>query len=256
MKKDHVATLGSTGKKAPKETSGDIDLALDVTRILENNKISKSSELFKFVLEKAKKFGSVKPSEGFGVMSLAWPITNTDGEQKGQSVQLDLMLVDSLDLAKFTFWSPSHEQSKWKGVYRNMMLSAIASHMDFKTLEVGFDESGEEIPVKFERNFVDLRRGLIRGLQTRIGATGKLLSKGRKKTLSTTVVSDQPVEIIRMMLGPDFSVNDAVSFESLLKILDHPKFLYKSKKKDILKTMVKTIKNANVVLPKELEKFA
>ena len=50
---------------------------------------------------------------------------NYDGKQKNKKVQLDLMIVDNLNLAKFNFWSPHEEQSKWKGIYRNILLASI-----------------------------------------------------------------------------------------------------------------------------------
>ena len=252
-----IGLLGSTGKKKPGESSGDIDVAIDVNSVLRANKLKKGSEVFDFIEKKVRRVSkAVKASKGFGVISLEWPIVNKDKKQKGQRVQLDLMLVDNLELAKFSFWSPSSEESKWKGIYRNMMLSAIATHMDFEVVEKGFDEEGKEIPVTFKRNFIDLKKGLVRGLQTRIGKSGKLFTKGRKQTLDTTVIADSPKEIVNALLGPAFNINDANSFESLFKVLSHPKFLYKKNKKDIINTMIITLKKVDgLIVPEELEKF-
>lgn len=249
--------LGSTGKKKPGGSSGDIDMAIDANKVLRANGIKIADELFDFIADKVKKISKTTVSnKGTGVISLEWPIANTDGKQKNKRVQLDLMIVDNLDLAKFNFWSPSEEQSKWKGIYRNILLSSMASAMDFETIEKGFDEEGKEIPVKFRRNFMDLKRGLIRGLQTRIGKSGKLFANGRKQTIETEVLKDQPDDIVKAILGPTFTVNDAVSFESLFKILDHPKYLYRSEKKTIIKTFLSIIAKAKgLVVPDEMEKF-
>jgi hypothetical protein len=166
------------------------------------------------------------------------------------------MIVDNLELAKFNFWSPHEEQSKWKGIYRNIILSSMASVMNFEVLEKGYDENNVEIPTLFRRNFIDLKRGLMKGLQTRIGKSGKLFAKGRKQTLETEVLENQPEGIVKAILGPTFTIKDAESFESLFKILDHPKYLYRSKKKEIIKTFIAVISiSKGLVVPDEMEKF-
>ena len=219
-----IGVLGSTGKRKPGGSSGDIDIAIDANKVLRANAIQIADELFDFIAGKAKKVSNtVVSNKGTGVISLQFPISNTDGKQKNKKVQLDLMIVDNLDLAKFNFWSPHEEQSKWKGIYRNIILSSMASVMDFEVLEKGYDENDVEVPTLFKRNFIDLKRGLMRGLQTRIGKSGKLFAKGRKQTLETKVLENQPEGIIKAILGPAFTVRDAESFESLFKILDHPK---------------------------------
>ena len=252
-----IGILGSTGKKKPRGSSGDIDIAIDANKVLRANAIQVADELFDFIEGKAKKVSNtVVSNKGTGVISLQFPISNTDGKQKNKKVQLDLMIVDNLDLAKFNFWSPHEEQSKWKGIYRNIILSSMASVMDFEVLEKGYDENDVEVPTLFKRNFIDLKRGLMRGLQTRIGKSGKLFAKGRKQTLETKVLENQPEGIIKAILGPAFTVRDAESFESLFKILDHPKYLYRSKKKEIIKTFIAVIsRSKGLVVPDEMERF-
>ncbi len=252
-----IGVLGSTGKRKPGGSSGDIDIAIDANKVLRANAIQIADELFDFIAGKAKKVSNtVVSNKGTGVISLQFPISNTDGKQKNKKVQLDLMIVDNLDLAKFNFWSPHEEQSKWKGIYRNIILSSMASVMDFEVLEKGYDENDVEVPTLFKRNFIDLKRGLMRGLQTRIGKSGKLFAKGRKQTLETKVLENQPEGIIKAILGPAFTVRDAESFESLFKILDHPKYLYRSKKKEIIKTFIAVIsRSKGLVVPDEMERF-
>ncbi len=252
-----IGILGSTGKRKPGGSSGDIDIAIDANKVLRANAIQVADELFDFIAGKAKKVSNtVVSNKGTGVISLQFPISNTDGKQKNKKVQLDLMIVDNLELAKFNFWSPHEEQSKWKGIYRNIILSSMASVMNFEVLEKGYDENDVEVPTLFRRNFIDLKRGLIRGLQTRIGKSGKLFAKGRKQTLETEVLENQPEGIIKAILGPTFTVDDAESFESLFKILDHPKYLYRSKKNEIIKTFIAVIsKSKGLVVPDEMEKF-
>ena len=258
IKDNDTAVLGSTGKKKAGGSSGDIDLAIDANKVLRANGIQIADELFDFIANKVKKKSkSAVSNRGTGVISLKWPISNTDGKQANKKVQLDLMIVDNIELAKFNFWSPHEEQSKWKGIYRNILLSSMASVMNLKVLEKGYDENNKEIPVLFKRNFIDLKRGLIRGLQTRIGKSGKLFAKGRKQTLETEVLEDQPEGIVKAVLGPTFTVRDAETFESLFKILDSPRYPYKSKKREVINTFVAVIKKSHkgLVVPDEMEEF-
>lgn len=253
-----IGLLGSTGKRKPGGSSGDIDIAIDANKVLRANAIKIADNLFSFIGDKAKNISNdVVINKGTGVISLPFPISNTDGKQKNKKVQLDLMIVDNLDLAKFNFWSPHEEQSKWKGIYRNILLSSMASVMNFKVLEKGYDENNKEIPVLFKRNFIDLKRGLMRGLQTRIGKSGKLFAKGRKQTIETKVLENQPEGMVKAILGPSFTIKDAETFESLFKILDNPKYLYKNKKKEVIDTFLAVIAKSHkgLVVPDEMEKF-
>lgn len=256
--KNDLKLLGSTGKKRPGESSGDIDMAVDAGRIIYALNVKDAKDLWAAVGKALK--GKVKQlvtNPGTGVISFTFPISNTNGKQKGQVVQTDLMVVDDIHLAGFTFWSPSSEESKYKGVQRNIMLSAVATHMDYKILKKGYDEQGKEIPVTFERNFIDMKRGLKRGLQTRIGKTGKLFASGRKQTVASKVVSDQPDEIVKMMFGPKFGPSDVTSLESILRVLDDPACIQHKNKKEIMKSAAETFKLIRgMVLPSELKKYA
>lgn len=255
LKQTDVAPIGSTGKKKRGESSGDLDIAVDASQFIYNNNVDKGSDVLQYLGSKVGKLTnnySVLP--GFGTVSFAWPIKNVDKKQRNKFVQVDFMLTSNMRLTKFTFWSPSSEESKWKGLYRNILLTSIASQMDFNTIKTAVNDQGEEIPAEFEKNFIDVKRGLIRGLQTRIGKTGKLLSKN--KTVSTKVISSVPEEIVTLVLGPDFTVSDAKSFESLYKAIHSPKFINKKHTNDILKTCAANIKQMRgLVLPPELERL-
>lgn len=253
-----VRLLGSTGKKKAGESSGDIDLAVDAGKILYNLNIKDSHKLFDLVTKKLKgKVKQVTAFPGVGVVSFVFPIENTNGNQTGETVQTDFMVIDDINLAAFTFWSPTSEESKYKGFYRNIMLAASATHLNLKILKKGYNDKGEEIPVTFERNFMDNKRGLIRGLQTRIGKTGKLFSSGRKKTLATKVVADTPEKIVQMLYGPDFGPENVRSFEAIIRLLDHPKNIQKKNKAKILTSAAEIIGHIKgLVMPPELKRYA
>ena len=257
INKKDIGLLGSTGKKKPGESSGDVDVAINADALLVSLDIRDAKNLYNAIADKLKgKVKQIVTAPGFGTVSFAFPIQNKDGKQKNQTVQVDLMIVNNVKLANFQFWSPTSEESKYKGIYRNIMLSAVANVLDFKTIKTGYDEQGEEVPVTFERNFMDLKRGVVRGIQTRLGKTGKLFANGRKQTVSTKVLADTPEDIVQLLFGPAFGPEDVRSFEAILKLLTHPKFISKHKKSDILKFAAGTMnKIKGLVLPPELKAY-
>lgn len=84
---EDTATLGSTGKKLPGGTSGDVDLAIDYNRLQEvwdlpdwNSK--RVPEWVDLARDAAEKCG-VYFATAATICSLGWPIANTDGKQEG-----------------------------------------------------------------------------------------------------------------------------------------------------------------------------
>jgi hypothetical protein len=114
-----VKVLGSTGKKDPSKngtpdgSSGDIDLAISIQAVVKSNGIDATS-CFDFIVNAVKGYTEVKPMKSKNVISIAFPITNTDGNQEGKFVQLDLMPVDNLKYAEWAYYSPSYTESQYK----------------------------------------------------------------------------------------------------------------------------------------------
>jgi hypothetical protein len=247
LKPKDIRVLGSTGKKRPGESSGDIDLAIDSRAVVTNNKWSASSKQeLTTLIEKAIKrvTRDVKASPGFGIVSLAFPIVNDDGNQEGEKVQLDLMLTDNLDFSSFAFHSPKSTESKYKGMYRNMLLMAIS-----KSISKVLKKDADGTPIRWERVIFDLSKGLSKGVQSREGKKG--ITKNHK-TISSKKLSDNPNEIIQMLLGPSFSVKDANSYETLSKAVNSSKFVHGRKRREIIVHFKKTLSDNDLPFPSDL----
>lgn len=113
--KDFV--LGSVGKR---EFSGDIDVALNI----------KPEDIPEFV-EKLKKSPLIHDIAKSSVIMTKVQIVNydeskSDGRPRTGYVQLDFMPGDPGWLKTY-FHSPSDKESKYKGVFRNLMIAAIAA---------------------------------------------------------------------------------------------------------------------------------
>lgn len=245
--------LGSTGKKAPGDSSGDVDLAISVQAITENNDgVETPKELYDFIVSVANSVSQeVKDLRSIGLVSLAWPIVNVDHKQAGEVVQLDLMTVDSIDWAEWAYYSPSFDQSPWKGLYRNELLYALARHMNYETVSKAFDKEGTEVDSEWKRDFFDLGKGLLTGTQSRMGKKGIIKSV---KTLDKELKSHDPAEVVEMMFGPGVTPESVLTWEDTFRMLMDPNFVYADKRNDILQMAKEGILKKGFPVPDELDK--
>lgn len=252
-KKD-VALLGSTGKKLPGGSSGDIDLAISVPELIKKNKnISTIADVFDAFVEVGKKIGyGYKDMRSIGVVSIGFPIVNKDGKQPNSIVQLDFMPSENLSFSTWMYFSPAEWESKYKGIYRNLLLMAIAREMNYKTLEKAMNKEGKEVDVTWERLFLDLKNGLMKGTQTILGKKGIVKSP---KTLTKEMITMDPQEIVDMLFGPGFKPEDFLTWESTFKAVTSPKFVYKDKLKKILKLTHDGLVNAGYPAPEEIKNY-
>ena len=125
---ESLFTLGSTGKKPD---SGDIDLALDAS-------ILNGSILYNLIKlnEKCASKGilSCINTINYNMIHIAYP---QHGNKK--KVQIDVLLTEYPDFTKFFMFSPTPQESKYKGAHRNEVLHAIAKVSSIKPLMVDKD---------------------------------------------------------------------------------------------------------------------
>lgn len=199
-------TLGSVGKK---EYSGDIDIALDI----------KPEDIPAFV-EKLKNIPDVLDLAKSSVIMTKVKIEDYDESKKPENkprtgyVQVDFMPGDSSWLKTF-YHAPHEKDSKYKGVYRNILISSIAAHLDRK-------ESDEKLPdgraMKAERYMWSPSDGLIRVLRT---PEPNKKGDGYTKKNNNKIIAGpykNPDEIAKVLQfdGPD----DLYSYETLRKAMD------------------------------------
>lgn len=254
LSKNDVVFLGSGGKKAPGDTHGDIDLAVSIPALLKNNNLSTMKEVYEFLEKTAKSISSeVVNLASIGLISLAWNIVNADGKQEGKYVQLDLMPSDDLEWTTFAYFSPMHYESKYKGAYRNLLLIACAKYSNLKVLKTALDKEHKEVPAQWERHMWDMSKGLMKAVQTIEGKKGLLANP---KTLDKALISNNPQEVVSLILGPKFKSSDMISFESVYAAIMSNEFLYKEHRTSIFKDAAKGLQTMGLALPKELEPYA
>lgn len=247
------AALGSTGKKLPGQTSGDIDIAIDIDTIAKNLKIP-TDEVGQKVydtLEAAYPKMDKTFMKGLGIISLAYPIKGGSG-----NVQVDLMLQDDIDFARWMFHSPdfTKQESAWKGLYRTELLKAIGNAVtvpDMTTYwEDEFEGKYKGQVKKLGRIMLDPNKGYKKQVKSFVGKTGKPVKTGKSEW--EEFVSKDPEMITKSLLGVNATIKDTNSFESVWKAMQKKDFPWKKNMPEIVEYFVDVLKRKGLPLPKEL----
>ena len=214
-------TLGSVGKR---KFSGDIDVAINL----------KPEDLSAFA-EKLSKDPNVLDVQKSSVFMTKVKIENfdkekSDGRPRTGFVQIDFMPGDP-GWMKTYYHSPTEEESKYKGVFRNLLLASIAGQLDRKSS----DETTEDgRPLQQDRWMFSPRDGLIRVRRTPVqnkAGTG-YTKKNNNKIISKP---NRDGESITKALKLN-SVADLNSYESLKAAIEknYPADLVKRILKDFV----------------------
>ena len=201
--KDNV--LGSVGKK---QFSGDIDVALQVA----------PEELPDFV-EKLKKVPEILDIEKSSVIMTKVKIVNFDQSKQTTKprtgfVQVDFMPGDPGWLKTY-YHSPSETESKYKGVFRNIMIATIAAVLDREDSEEKIDDGR---PVESMRWMWSPADGLVRIKRTPVP---KKSGEGFTKKNNNVIIGDpiRDASGIAKALKLD-GPQDLNSYESLKKAIE------------------------------------
>ena len=248
-----TALLGSTGKKAPKAVSGDIDIALSSRELLKHKNVSTFGDMIDLIINITKKKGyKFRDLRTIGIVSVGYPITNVDGKQEGETVQLDFMLVDNVKLASWSYYSPSYLESSLKGLYRNELFYAVAKFAGLKVKEM----SNDKTPITWDRFWFDLSSGLQKGTQTlKSPKTGKV-TKSAKKVKPAEILSDDPDTIVKYLFGDKYKANQLLTFEQALKAVQSSSFPHKKYRKDIYKMAKEGLLKKKYPVPESLDRLA
>lgn len=245
-----TVVLGSASRNDPltsniNETSGDIDLAVKISAFAPKT----PEEIFTLVKQAADSLGlAYKSMPGIDVISIGWPISDTDGKQTGQHVQLDIMPVGSVEWAKWSYYSPAPSESQYKGLYRNEVMFYCCRNLD---MNVTHSVDGE--PAIWARYFYDLNKGILRGAQTRVGEKGELNKS--VKTTDKVLVTDDPDEAVKLIFGPHYKAQDILTWEQALEAMQHKDFPLKDKLPLLYRGIADGITRKKYPIPPDLKVF-
>jgi hypothetical protein len=248
-----VASLGSTGKKNKGGSSGDIDLAVDFTRLISKD-VKDIDDVLIYLKNLADKLSAnTKLSKGLGEVHLAYPIANVDGKQKDEFVQLDFMPTDNMAFSKFTYYSPAEWESKYKGLHRNILLFAILKFSTLEVLETGEDAEGNEVPAVVRKVLLNMDKGLSKVTQSFKGKKGNI-TKG-SKAIKREFLTNDPELITTMAVGSEYGPKDIMKYDDLIKIVLSSTFIHKKHRNEILKEAGNTFIKLGALFPTELKEY-
>ena len=228
--------LGSAGKK---EFSGDIDVALDI----------EEQDIPAFI-EKLESMPEITDISKSSVIMTKVKIQNYQPEEKTDRprtgyVQLDFMLGDP-DWLKVYYFSPRETESRYKGVYRNILISSIAAQLNQNATQQTIPDGR---PVSVERYMWSPNNGLVRVRRTPVpNKSGSGYTKKNKNEIIAGPWKN-PADIVKVLKldSPD----DLRSYESLTAAIqkNYPK-------ETVLKILSEFARNSTIQemgVPPELE---
>ena len=252
----HTALLGSTGKKLPGGTSGDVDLAVDKPTIMRLNGLKTTQELYDFIIQAVTRLEyDYNYLKGLGIVSVGWPIVNVDGKQKGKYVQLDIMPSDNLKMTAWGMASPHQSVEEYKGAVRGELLYWIANEIDYKALKQQANKlTGEIEDLEFERTIFNGMKGLYRIKQSFISPkTGK--RKANKWTIGRELIESNPEAIAKLFFGKDVNPDDLISAKQIWDAMMAPEFPYPKSRKRIVQNTIKSLTKSGIDYPPYFDEF-
>ena len=215
------AALGSVGKKGKNQTSGDIDIAVQMSW-------EDKDKLISFIKTNIKDciFGNIV--DYLNVFNIGYRYKE---DNKYKIVQVDFMFVDDIEWAKFVYFSPNFlkNESQFKGAWRSTLLRGICActppeNINKKYKTEYFDNGDIKAFWKFT---FSQSQGLFADHKTYEGKNKQLKNP---KTLKEDreYISKNIDEILHMCLGKDASQDDCNSYETLLNFLSSDRYKFRS----------------------------
>lgn len=248
IEKNEALPIGSYGKKPKGEKSGDIDVAINAKRFLDNGmKFEEVSEAINQILNEEHGIETTL-LKGFDQVSVKVPICGD--ESKGYA-QVDLMPSPDLKWAKFMYHSPNlaEGESKYKGATRNALLMALISESteDVTKLFEGKTEEYTSLAIRFPTGVWSIKRSFM-------GKKGNLVQKGT--VLGSEFITNDPQDVIDIALGEGYKPDSANSFETLWEIIHRKDFIHKARLNEIMTKFQVNLKSMQQDLPLEVaEKY-
>jgi hypothetical protein len=246
LSEDFARPIGSFKKKAPDQTSGDIDIAVLAERIAGQNGLA-MDEVLTFI-DSALRGAGYEPTSNKGLQqcSIGVPV---EGKSNNGIAQIDLMLTDNLDFSTFMYHSPdfTKAESKYKGLYRNILLMMIISNSKRQTTKL--TDKGEV--QEYKAYVLRLNQGIVSVTKTFMGKKGNIVKQASLLHDQDKFITNTPEVIAELAFGPDIPVSELMTFEDMWRHTTDSSFLHKDKLDSILTDFRNRILATKVPFPSE-----
>ena len=239
--------LGSAGKKPAKELSGDLDIGISADQIASANGL-KLSEVYEWLTDKLSRLGyETAKLPGFSQVSIPFPISG----RKDKYVQVDFMLSNNMEWTRFVYTAPdfTKSESKYKLVYRNLLLAACISVYDMKVLK----QTSEKIPVEIQKYAIRWNDGVYSTVKSFASKTGGILKTGKLLKNKDVFVTQTPSEVVKMFLGKQYTPEDIKTFESLYDIVFNQESNVSKYREIIKRKFIESLTKSKLPIPELLE---
>lgn len=239
--------LGSAGKKSPKELSGDLDVGISADQIASANGL-KLSEVYNWLSDKLTRLGyETAPVSGFSQVSIPFPISG----RKDKYVQVDFMLSNNMEWTLFAYTAPdfTKSESKYKLVYRNLLLAACVSVYDMKVLK----QTSDKIPVEVQKYALRWNDGIYSTVKSFASKTGGILKTGKLLKDRDVFVTQTPKDVVKMFLGKQYTPDDIKTFESLYDIIFNQESNVSKYRESIKRKFIESLTKSKLPIPELLD---
>lgn len=227
---------------------GDIDIAVDAPVLAKIMKFDGDESEFWKELDKFFKRTKIpghKINKGLKQVHFLTPLIDDKGKQltaidkngneldKPGYVQIDVMIGD-LGFMKKSL-SASDYRSKYKAVYRNLLIADIFSQSILKTKD-------KDVKRKFQINWKT-------GVELVDFTTNE---KGKRVKLKVRKIIGDMDKLAKFLFGSKYKFKDIDSFEKLLKLMKSKNFLFRKMNRKIFNAYKTTLTRYKLPIPKEL----
>ena len=244
--------VGSAGKKKAEDTSGDIDICIKKDRMKEvlgsgDGRMDVYNDLAKYLEGLGYDRYVVQP--GFSQVSFGMPIADAD-----DVVQIDFMLVRSLEWSKFTQASPDYtkDESKYKGHVRNVLMMCIVKYCFKRTTKRVTLDDDSVVDGETENFVIRLTDGLYKTRKNWFGKKGDSMVKTANLMHEyDELITDTPQGLIDLLFN-DGTMDDFLSFETLYDAFMSDRFKFPENRERILVGYVMSLDGQGIDIPTEI----
>ena len=244
--------VGSAGKKKAEDTSGDIDICIKKDRMKEvlgsgDGRMDVYNDLAKYLEGMGYDRYVVQP--GFSQVSFGMPINDAD-----DVVQIDFMLVRSLEWSKFTQASPDYtkDESKYKGHVRNVLMMCIVKYCFKRTTKRVTLDDDSVVDGETENFVIRLTDGLYKTRKNWFGKKGDSMVKTANLMHEyDELITDTPQGLIDLLFN-DGTMDDFLSFETLYDAFISDRFKFPENRERILVGYVMSLDGQGIDIPTEI----
>jgi hypothetical protein len=240
-----AAVIGSYGKKPPEMTSGDVDVAISADVVAAKNGLPLDNKDLLTFVDKTLKAKGYETSVGWGFNQVSVSVQIPGTKDFGQ---VDLMLSTNLDWSKFMYHSPdfTKAESKYKGLYRNILLMSVISESSSK-VEKEFEGETEE----YSAYVVRLDKGIFKVRKSFMGKSGKLVKTAKLLKEYDKFITNTPEEVVKLAFGENVVPGDIGTFESIWAKVMAKDFIHKELREKIIKKFHSGLSKSGFPFPTE-----